>query len=373
VTLNVFATEGEELLSQPTVSQAGASLRTLLASPKVLLRQVTTPSACGVGDTVPLLMEVANQGNGTATGVILQVTLPAGLHHPAGNRIERDIGTLAPGQSREVTLEVNAASRGKHTYQATALAEDDHKAAFAASVDVGEATLTLTQTGPAQRFANTETAFILQLQNTGDGPAREVQLLDTLPEAMTFLSATDDGAYDQASHCVVWRFGELRPGEARRIVLKAMPTVAGEHFNRAVLRAAPNLKARADAKVTVDGVPALQLHLVDREDPLAVGDETTYEIRVRNQGSARSTRIQVLAVVPEGLSILQASADVGHRVQGRQVIFEPALELSARAAAVYHVRVRAESPGTYRFRAQLQSDQLRLPVCAEESTRVLQD
>ena len=62
------------------------------------------------------------------------------------------------------------------------------------------------------------------------------------------------------------------------------------------------MKETAQANLNVVGVPALLLEVVDREDPVEVGGEICYEIRVLNQGSATSSNVQILATVPEGLT-----------------------------------------------------------------------
>jgi hypothetical protein len=118
------------------------------------------------------------------------------------------------------------------------------------------------------------------------------------------------------------------------------------------------------------GVPALLLEVVDRDDPLEVGAVTVYEIRVLNQGTAPNTNVQIMATFPEGIVPLDAEADAPYRIQGRQIVFEPLARLAPKADAVFRVRAKADDVGDHRVKIQLNSDQLRIPVVEEESTKV---
>jgi uncharacterized repeat protein (TIGR01451 family) len=190
---------------------------------------------------------------------------------------------------------------------------------------------------------------------------------------MLFIEATDGGSYDQESHAVTWKFNVLLPGETKRIGLKAVPTAAGELKNRAVAKAEPKLDAKAESTIQVVGVAALNVDLLDTHDPVPLGETVEFTCRVRNQGTSPQTKVGVLALVPEGATIVAVEGATSHRVIGRQVIFAPLAQLDAKGEATFKVHVRHDAPGDQRFKVQVQSEQLRLPVSAEESTRIVNE
>ena len=49
----------------------------------------------------------------------------------------------------------------------------------------------------------------------------------------------------------------------------------------------------------IRGAPALRLELLDTRDPIEIGDQTTYEIRVTNQGSLDANGIDIVATLPK--------------------------------------------------------------------------
>jgi hypothetical protein len=111
---------------------------------------------------------------------------------------------------------------------------------------------------------------------------------------------------------------------------------------------------------------------VDLDDPLEVGAETEYEIRVLNQGTSPVSGVAIRAVLPAELELVKAEPS-SHRAQGQEVVFDPVPKLAARADVLYKVRVKATKAGELRFKAYLTSDVLTRPVLEEESTRTYDD
>jgi uncharacterized repeat protein (TIGR01451 family) len=370
--LTLEAVEEGEFTCQPVVSHSPAATTSKLTWPRLALRQKQSQEAV-LGEEVALVIEVSNPGTGPASGVILQHRLPPGLQHPRGDYLEKDVGELAPGESKDIALSVKAATKGSQVSQVTAKGDDGLEAKLEAVIRVGQPDLRLTLTGPGQRYLNTEAIFTIEVKNPGDAPARQVQIINALPEDLRFDSASDGGQFDKTTRIVTWTLDPLVGGANKLLNLKTTPVRTGVMTCRVTGRAEPRLEGHADATLEVLGVPALLLEVVDADDPLAVGEETVYEIRVKNQGSASNTRVQIIALLPDGLALVRAEGETPHRSQGKQVIFEPLDELKAEGEVVYRLKVRGTTPGDYRTRVQLQSEQLRIPVCEEESTKVYRD
>jgi hypothetical protein len=140
-----------------------------------------------------------------------------------------------------------------------------------------------------------------------------------------------------------------------------------------VAQADRGLEAKAEAAIHVDGIAALMLEVVDLDDPVEVGAETSYEIRVVNQGTAACTGLQIVATVPNEMATRDAEGPSTYRIQGQQVIFAPLPKLASHADVLYRVKVRGIKPGDVRFKVQMSCDQLQRPVYEEESTHVYGD
>ena len=123
------------------------------------------------------------------------------------------------------------------------------------------------------------------------------------------------------------------------------------------------------------GGPAVSLDLADADAALEVGRETTYEIRVLNQGAVPTRDVLVKAVVPDEMALVRADGPGGQqaKVQGKEVAFGPLASLDGQGSAVYRVRVKALKPGDGRFQARLQCGEMARPLSQEVSTRVYTD
>jgi len=129
----------------------------------------------------------------------------------------------------------------------------------------------------------------------------------------------------------------------------------------------------AHFRATAEGVAAVRFEVVDVEDPVEVGKEAVYEIRVTNQGTGPCTNIQIAAALAEGTEFAGASGGPNQqaqvRTQGQAIVFDPIPSLGVKGDVTYRVRIKGLMPGDHRFRVQLTCDQLRTPVIKEESTR----
>src|SRR5207247_8419519 len=133
---------------------------------------------------------------------------------------------------------------------------------------------------------------------------------------------------------ITWRLAALPPGGRHRLGYRVKGVTVGDQVERTVARADRGSEVRTESTFTVEGIPALLLEVVDLEDPIEVGGELTYEVRVVNQGSCPCTNIQITATVPEGLQPQEATGPSAHRVQGAQVVFEPLPKLATKADVV---------------------------------------
>ena len=364
--------EGEITSTALVTFSAASGMKTQVTRPKVTMSQLG-PETVPLGDPAVFQIQVSNEGTGPATGLALHAHLPAGLWHDKGSQIDADLGTLAPKETRVLSLQTTAIRAGRQVNEITLTGDDGIQATNQAAVLVTEAVLSVRQAGPQRRFLNREVVFDIEVANSGTGSASNLIVTDALPQGLEFVAATDGGVYEPASRAVAWRAGALNPGERKHVAVKAVATAVGDLVNQARVQADRGLDARADLAVHVEGIAALLMEVANAENPVEVGAEAVYQIRVVNQGTAPATGVQVIATLPDGLLVKSAAGSAPFRVQGQQVIFENLAQLNPRTDALFRVHAAAQRPGDMRFKVQLSSDQMKLPICQEESTQVYSD
>src|SRR5262249_18388542 len=209
----------------------------------------------------------------------------------------------------------------------------------------------------------------IDLTNPGTATAKNIRVATRIPEGMEFVALSEDGTYDPPTRTAGWAFTTLEPGAHRVLALKVRGAALGETAGVVIAQAEGGLTAKAELPIKIDGVPALAMEVVNVDDPAPVNSDTTYEIRVLNRGTCPCTGIQIVALMPEGMELREASAPAPYKVQGQQVQFAPLARRATRADLVYRLKVRSKVAGDVRFRVQLTCDQLQQPVFKEESSR----
>src|SRR5262249_15154784 len=286
------AGEGEFQSHATATFATSSSLRTRITKPRLTLAKFA-PEKVQLGNKVLFRLVVTNTGTGPATHVLLRDQLPPELEHPHGTLIEGDVGTLAAGESKTITLEATAIKGGRVVNRAEVTADDGLQASAQVELLVTEPALLLRKTGPKQGILRRELEHRLEVVNPGQAPATAVHIVDTLPEGLDFVAASDGGTYTADRRTGDWNVGTLGPGETRAVTVRLLAKSPGDFLNQAVARADRALEAKAATPVHVEGVSGLTFEVVDLDDPVEVGAETTYEIRVVNQGSAPALNVQI--------------------------------------------------------------------------------
>jgi uncharacterized repeat protein (TIGR01451 family) len=373
VEMELIPTEEGELGSVATVMMAAqASAKARCTKPELAMRLSSQPQV-HAGQPHVVQVEITNPGSGEATGVMLLETVPAGVSHEAGPALEMEIGKLAPGETRRLDLMLTAEQAGLVKNTMTAKADAGLMVEASCEFEVIAPDLKLTVEGPERRFLERPATYQVTIDNPGTAPAKEVQLVTQLPKGLQFVSANNMGEYDAAAHAVHWSLAELPANERGTVELVALPVEAGQHALQISTKARDGLSDQTVKEVTVEGIAALMFEVVDMDDPIEVGGETSYEIRVVNQGSKAAGNVQVMAIMPPGLRALSGHGDTRHAVQGERVIFAPIPQLGPKAESTFRIQAQGVRAGDQRIRVQITTDEIREPITKEESTRVYSD
>lgn len=352
---------------------ARAAARTLVAQPKLTLEVLPDVEQIQLGEAVTLTFRVSNPGTGTATGVVLIEPIPEPLEHPAGAELEYEIGTLEPGQTREVPLTLSAGGGGRAVNQATVVADGGLEARATTTVDVVAPKLGVTVSGPRRRYLGRPASYTVAVVNPGQVPTTGVRVVSYVPEGMQFVEAGAGGRFDPGSSTVSWSLAELAGSQTAHLNVALMPTSPGEKLHRVLATAERGLEAESQVTTAVEGISAVLLEVVDVDDPVEVGTETVYEVRIVSQGSKSSTNVRLTVEVPPGIEFLGSTGPTEGEASDGKVVFEPLERLGPGVDAVYRIRAKGTRAGDQRFKVALTTDQMTNPVREEESTRVYAD
>jgi uncharacterized repeat protein (TIGR01451 family) len=362
-----------EIGSVATVGfSAQASARTVCTRPQLAV-EVTGPREVLIGEELTLAIKVSNPGSGTARGVVLSESIPEALEHPAGSELEYEIGDLEPNEIQELSLTMKATAAGHVVNLLLARGEGQIEAVGQADFEVVAPALEVSVDGPKRRYLERQATYTVMVSNPGTAAAKEVELVTHLPRGLKFVEANNSGQYDPQTNSVHWLLEELPPQEIGKVTLTTLPIEAGEQTVRVEGTAQRGLAAEKEEVILIEGVAAILFQVVDVADPIEVGGETTYEIRVVNQGSKAANNVEIVALLPAEMKPIGAEGPTRHELDGQQVRFAPLERLAPKADTTYRLRVQGLEPGDMRVRVQLLTDEIRTPVTKEESTRFYAD
>ncbi len=373
VEMSLMPTAEGEIGSVATVHFAADAAARCVATRPQLAVETTVPSKVMIGEQVMLSIVVSNPGTGVATGVVLEERIPPGLRHPAGSELEYTVGDLKPGESRKLDLPLVADKAGPVVNMLTARGDGSLRVENKRQLEVVAPQLDVALEGPKRRYLERQATYQLSVANPGTAAAQNVELVASLPAGLKFVKANNAGYYEEATRTVHWRLEKLPAKEVGSVQLVTLPVEAGQQAIRLRGTAEKGLVAEKDQSVLVEGIAAILFQVADREDPIGVGGETTYEVRVMNQGSKAATNVQLSVLLPPELQPTAAEGPTRHALDGNRVVFEGLAQLAPKAETVYRVRAKALRPGDLRVNIQLKTDDMQTPVTKQESTRVYSD
>ncbi|MCB1128811.1 MAG: DUF11 domain-containing protein, partial [Verrucomicrobiae bacterium] len=257
-----------------------------VVKPAIALTKTMPAEALGC-DLIPVKLVVKNQGSSRLTGVKITDNLPNGMVAPgsmegAGKLVmEFDAGTLAPGESKEFTFNAKAARKGTFTNPAKVTSAEGVEATAEATVNVVVPELSVVCETPKMRettqfgglaftqFIGRPFEVCWTVKNSGDAPSRDAKLEVTLPEGVTLQSAAGGGSV--AGGKAVWNLGEIAPGASKKACGTFVAAVAGNYAFNASVAGQCSKPATTSCGVTIQGVNAILVEVVDDPDPIQVG------------------------------------------------------------------------------------------------------
>ncbi|MEM9409590.1 MAG: hypothetical protein AAGA30_00630, partial [Planctomycetota bacterium] len=359
-------------VAQVTFS-AMASMRTKVTKPVLAIKH-STPSRVLVGDRVVVDIDVKNEGDGPASDVVIQEDLPEGLEFSEGFReLEYAVGTLGPGQSKKVRLELKAAKIGKYRNVMVAYAKGGLQTQHAVDVEVIAPRLSAAGEGPKRRFLKREATHRFAVRNEGTANATNVELVCRLPSGLKFVSANNRGKFDENSNSVYWSLAELDTGLVANVELTTVPIAPGNQDLNLDVQADLNQTASAVCKLNVEHLIDVFFDIDDLVDPIEVGSETKYRLRIVNQGTKTASNVQLQVVLPAGIQPVAVEGNITSEIRGQQIAFAPITSLNPGDDIEIFVIGKGTTPGDHRVAVNLITDGREGNVSKQESTRVYSD
>ena len=289
------------------------------------------------GDTVTYTVTVTNNGVVDAKQVVVVDHLNKGLKYVSSshNGVYDEVAhtvtwvvDIAAGSSLDLTVTAVANEYGVLTNDVTV---GDKTASV--DVNVPEIIPTKDVNNTAPNFGD-KVEYTITLSNNGVVDAKQVVVVDTLDEGLTFVSASDNGVWNPFKRTVTWTV-DLAKGESKVFTVIATVSAYGN---------IPNTVSVGDKSSSVNiAVPEIiPGKTVDVENP-NFGDTVTYTVVVTNNGVVDAKQVVVRDILDKGLKFVKATGEYTFDEDSRTVTW--IIDLAKGESQTFYVTAVAEAYG----------------------------
>ena len=295
---------------------------------------------------------VTNTGSGTAHNVMVTEDLPDGLTTADGGKSVSDtIGDIPQGESRNFTAMLKATKTGPLNGTAKAMADGEAAPTAPTMTTVHAPMLDVAVTGGDAKYVGQNADFTIVVTNKGDAVAANTKVQIGHP-AGSIGTVNADGV--DSSGMV--SLGDLAPKDSKTIKATATSTQGGNVtvVANAMGDCAPAVTGQA--MTMFNTIPALLLETVDEHDPVTVGTNVVYDVKVTNQGSGPDNNVVVKAMIPDGEEYVSTDGPTQPTVDGMNLTFPTITTLAPKESATWKVTVKAAKAADVQFKTTASCD-----------------
>ena len=289
------------LINDVTVGDNTASADVVV--PEIIPDKTANITNPNFGDKVDYTVTVTNDGMGDANNVVIVDRLGEGLTFVSAS----DNGVWDPVK-RTVTWIVDLAKGESKVFSVIATVSGYGNVTN--SLVVGNKTISVNVTVPEiipdktvgienPNFGDNVT-YTVKVTNDGIGDANNVVVKDILGEGLTFVDATGNYTFDEATRTVTW-IVDLAKGESRTFYVNAIVSGYGNVTNSLVVG-----NKTTGVNVTVpEIIPDKTANITNPN----FGDKVDYTVTVTNDGMGDAKDVVVRDVLGEGLKFVSATGN----------------------------------------------------------------
>jgi len=370
-----------------TWSAAATAIRTTEPAQAPAGVRVTTtgPAQVTVGQDALFRAEIMNTGASPLAGLVIVDRYDAGLQHASrpgatDRAMERDLGALAPGETRtiDVTFRVVRAGRQCNTidvYRAADLLGSGKACltavAPAAATTAGRPKLSITKSGPQRQQQGSLAIFDIAITNSGTAAATNLTVTDHAETPLNPTRASHDPKQD-ADGDLFWKVARLDVGQTIRFRVECQCLEPVDNAcNRVTATSQEGVSETAESCLEITAAaPGLKVSIADEGDPVSIGKQTAYHITVMNSGAAPEKEVGVTVTVPEMTSLVAAGIKGPSTSEtiGRTVNFAPVASLAPGQKLEFTVPVQVKAAGNGAALVDVTSQGRAAPVSDQATT-----
>lgn len=322
--------------TDPTPANNSSTAVTTLLPPQLTVTKTANPNPFVVGQPASYQITVQNAGAGASAGnITIADVLPTGVTLAGASGTNWSCtgtttlsctftGTLAPGASTTLTLNVNVAANASSANNTATASGGGDPGCPAAARCIGAVTVPVSASADILVAKTVDNAtpnvgetvtFTITATNGGPSNATGVAITDALPSGLAFVSATpSQGSYDDATG--LWTVGALANGAAATLDITATVLLPGSLTNTATRTGGDQFDPDASnnsGSAGINAQPSADLQVAKTVDNAVpnLGTNVVYTITVTNAGPNGATGVAITDPLPAGVDFVASTPSQG--------------------------------------------------------------
>jgi large repetitive protein len=343
------ADDGTNGTEANTLNNTAEDIDTLTAQPDLEVTKTNSQSAVSPDQTLTYQISIKNNGNQTATNVVVNETVPQNSSYfeagssgwscintaPSGTNCQTIINSISAGGVQNLIFKIRVSAsiaQGIVNFSNTITVADDgtngtdptplnNTFTDTDSLDAAP-DLEITKTdGVTNTVPGDTLTYTLTIKNTGNQDSLNLKVEDTLPANVTYQSSSNSGSV--ASGKVTWPLFNLAAGQTvtRTVTIKindSIPsgvtqivntaTVADDGTNGTDPTPLNNTFTDTDS---LDAAPDLEITISDANVTATTSNEIIYTVDYSNIGVQDATGVTISIVVPQNTTFKTVGSSSG--------------------------------------------------------------
>ncbi len=183
--------------------------------------------------------------------------------------------------------------------------------------------------------AGTQIVLSTNVVNLSGRTRNNVVVTREVPNEFSFLSATENGTYDENTRTITWNFETMEAGNTIKIETVLLVDNYEENIGKKEILISSNVKAdnsesyKSNTVVVEIGKPILKItQTTENENAyLKEGDEVNYTFNIRNDGGVSAKELKIEDDVPDGIMITNINYFDGNNEINNKGPFDSGIKL----------------------------------------------
>ncbi len=351
VKINSLPETGDKIINNTVITSgskyAEASAETVVAVRPTFDLSIdkTAPAAAYPGDEMTYKIDWSVSGNALASNVVITENMPAGVsllevkgvngsYSSIGNTYIFALGDKMPEATGTLELIVkvsNSAVGGDVLTNNVKIESGDKSAEASASTTVlgrHDYVVAIEKSAPVEVQAGDNINYSISWSVTGNMLAPDVVVTDTLPENVSFVSASGDYNYSTSTRELIWNLGSLQAnatGTMQIVVATAAGASDGEQVVNNVMIVSGLKNALDDATTIIKNGGGGSDHNVGitKSAPTSItaGDNITYNISWNCTGNEDCVDVVITDTLPEKVTFVSDSDNGAYSTTTRTIVW----------------------------------------------------